>query len=63
MTTQTPAWTPEELKAFERLVDEASSRDQVARIGARLDMAEFVKQHGKEKCDAMFAEITKNDPK
>lgn len=61
--TAAAAWTKEELKAFEKLVDGTSSRNQVTRISARLDMRKFVEQHGKEKCDAMFAEITKNDPK
>lgn len=59
--SQTTTWTKEEIKAFESLVDGTSSRDQVARIGARLDMGKFVAQHGKEKCDAMFLEIIKND--
>lgn len=35
---QATSWTKEELKEFERLVDGVSSRDQVARISARLDM-------------------------
>ena len=56
-----PAWTTDEFKAFEKLVDGTSSRNQVVRISARLDMNTFVAAHGKEKCDAMFAELTKND--
>lgn len=55
------AWAPEDLSAFEKLVDNTSSRDQLTRISARLDMQKFIEQHGKEKCDVMFAELTKND--
>ena len=61
MSTTHPGWTADEFKAFEKLVDETSSRNQVTRISARLDMKTFVDTHGKTKCDAMFAELTKND--
>lgn len=61
--TEATIWTQEEFKTFEKLVNGTSSRYQITRIEARLDMDLFVKKHGKEKCDAMFAEITKNDSK
>lgn len=50
-------YSKDELREFERLVDMASSRDQMERIEARLGQREFVAKHGKEKCDAMWAEI------
>lgn len=50
-----PTWTEEELREFDRLVDDVSSRNQLTRIDARLKMTAFVEEHGKEKCDAMFA--------
>lgn len=48
-------WTEEELRQFDRLVDDVSSRDQLKRITGRIDMMAFIKEHGKEKCDAMCA--------
>ena len=42
MSTTHPGWTADEFKAFEKLVDETSSRNQVTRISARLDMKTFV---------------------
>ncbi len=35
------------------------SLDQMDRINARIDIPKFIKEHGKEKCDAMYAELTK----
>lgn len=52
-----PTWTKEELKQFDKLVDLVSSRNQLTRIAARLDMDKFIKEHGKEKCDAMWAHL------
>ncbi|ELQ8317587.1 TPA: hypothetical protein L6A34_31420 [Pseudomonas aeruginosa] len=50
-------WTKTEITEFDKLVDAVSSRDQVKRIEARMDMSSFVAKHGKEKCDAMFAHL------
>ncbi len=50
-------WTKEEISKFDRLVDGISSSNQVDRISCRLDMHLFIKEHGKEKCDAMFAHL------
>lgn len=52
-------WTAEELKEFERLCTLASSPNQVHRIKSRTRMPKFIEQHGKEKCDAMFAHLQK----
>lgn len=48
-------WTQEEIKEFDRLIDESESPNQVRRISGRLDLDSFIKLHGKEKCDAMWA--------
>lgn len=52
-------WDAAELRQFTRLVNMTSSRDQMARIEARLDMQKFVERVGKDKCDAMFAHLQK----
>lgn len=54
-----PIWTKEELKEFDTLIDDVSSRDQMRRISGRIEMNKFVEKHGKEKCDAMFAHLEK----
>lgn len=54
-------WTEEELREFDSLVDGVSSRSNLERIAARIDMNKFVEQHGKEKCDAMFAFLEGGD--
>jgi hypothetical protein len=56
-------YTEGELKKFRKLVNGVSSRDQMERINSRLDMRRFVDRVGKEKCDAMFAQIEKEDAK
>jgi hypothetical protein len=48
-------WTAKELKEFDKLIRNVSSFNQLTRIAARLGMSKFVAEHGKEKCDAMFA--------
>jgi hypothetical protein len=50
-------WTEGELREFDELVDMVSDRHQVTRISGRLQMDEFIKKHGKDKCDAMFAHL------
>lgn len=56
-------YTKEELRKFARLVDQVSSRDQMKRIQGRLAQRRFVNEHGKEKCDAMWAELQKRGNK
>jgi hypothetical protein len=48
-------FTSDEIKEFERLCNMTSSSRQMDRISGRLEMANFVEQHGKDKCDAMYA--------
>ena len=54
-------YTPEEFLEFKRLVVLGESRLQMDRIESRLKMPDFIKQHGKEKCDAMFAKLCEGD--
>lgn len=56
-------WTPEELKEFSKLVDMSGSSDQIDRINARIEMPEFVKLHGDDKCKAMWAHLNSPKPK
>ena len=56
-------YTKEELDEFDMLTSANSSPHQVERIMARLDLRKFVAEHGKDKCDAMFAEIQARDRK
>lgn len=56
-STQKPVWTKDEIRQFDRLVDQQESRDQVLRISGRLQLRAFVKLHGQPKCDAMFAQL------
>lgn len=51
------SWTKAEITEFDRLVEMTSSRDQVTRIKARMEMPKFIEKHGKEKCDAMFSHL------
>lgn len=60
MMTDKP-YTAEELRRFDRITMQLSSRSQVARIEARMDIKRFVAEHGQEKCDAMFAHLQKRD--
>lgn len=62
MTTKTKLpWTKAEFARFDRLTMKASSPHQLTRIMGRLALQKFVEKHGKEKCDAMFAELKKQD--
>lgn len=49
------------LKKFDHLTMASCSSAQMERIRARLALKAFIKEHGKEKCDAMWAVIQKND--
>jgi hypothetical protein len=53
-------FTDEDLNEFRNLVGAVSDRNQMVRISGRLDMHRFVRDHGKEKCDAMW-EIIKDE--
>jgi len=57
MTGERITWTLEEIRKFDRLADDTGSRDQMVRIKARMDQANFIKEHGKAKCDAMWAHL------
>lgn len=52
-------WQPEDLSEFDALTLRLSSLRQMDRIEARFDIKRFVAKHGKEKCDEMYAELTK----
>lgn len=52
--SNTPPFTKEELDEFRALVEDGESHSQMRRINSRLKMPDFIKQVGKEKCDAMF---------
>jgi len=56
-----PIYTPDELLVFDELTALQSSQNQMTRIAARMAVKKFVEEHGKEKCDAMFAELQKRD--
>lgn len=55
------AYTKEELDEFRKLVEMGESWNQMDRISSRLRMPDFIKNVGKEKCDAMF-EVLKKEP-
>ena len=59
--TDATEYTAEEFEEFDKLTNDASSLDQCTRIAARLAMPNFIKKHGREKCDAMFAKIKETD--
>lgn len=50
-----------ELRQFARLTLKLSSRNQLHRIEARMELPKFIEKHGKEKCDAMFAVLNRRD--
>lgn len=56
-------YTPELLRQFDRITLALSSQNQLSRISARMDIKAFQEAHGKEVCDAMFAELQKRDAK
>ncbi len=47
------------MREFDRLTEMNSSLNQLERIKGRLALRAFIEKHGKEKCDAMFAHLTK----
>jgi hypothetical protein len=50
-------YTKKDLATFNRLCEGTASPDQVTRITSRITLRKFVEQHGKPKCDAMYAEL------
>ncbi|MER9680816.1 hypothetical protein NKJ23_15990 [Mesorhizobium sp. M0184] len=56
-------WTQAELDTFDQITSLLSSLHQMDRIGARLDIKKFEAEHGKAKCEAMFAVLQERDAK
>lgn len=54
-------YTTEELDEFRTLVEQSESLQQMDRINSRIEMPKFVERVGKEKCDAMFQVLLKED--
>ena len=52
-----PTYTKAELRIFDRLIDESEDHQGLRRITGRIKLREFIDKHGKEKCDAMWAEL------
>mgnify|MGYP003395362631 CR=1 FL=1 len=57
------SYTPALLQRFDRLTNKLSSLRQLDRIEARLDLKQFISEHGKDVCDEMFAVLQKRDAK
>jgi hypothetical protein len=58
----TPTYTQRELEHFRILVDGTGSMDQMERISSRLALTQFQKDHGKEKCEAIYEQLKKEFP-
>ncbi len=54
-------YTQAELREFNRLTLDLSSKHQMTRIRARLDIQVFEKEHGEPKCRAMFEVLKVRD--
>lgn len=50
-------YTKEEFDEFKRIYIATGSYDGGKRVIARIDMSAFIKNHGKDKCDAMHAKL------
>jgi len=48
-------FSKEEIDEFRRIIVLTESFNQMNRINGRLALTGFFREHGKEKCDAMFA--------
>lgn len=58
----TVKFTDEELAEFDEFTQDLSSINQMVRISARTTgHQKIVEKFGKEKCDAMFAELLRRD--
>lgn len=56
------AYSKKEMREFDRITWNLSSPDQMTRISARIDIKKFMGEHGKEKCDEMYAALTEREP-
>lgn len=54
-------YTSAELKEFDRLTKMLHNSGQMVRIRGRILVQEFLKKHGKAKCNAMFAVLVERD--
>jgi hypothetical protein len=61
MADTKPTYTKAELRRFDRVTMRLSSRDQLERISARMEIKRVVEELGKEKCDAMYAALKQRD--
>ncbi len=52
-------FTAAELEEFEALIFASNLNHHQSRLHARADLADFLAEHGKEKCDLMLAELTR----
>jgi len=57
------SYTDAELRRFNLITLKLSSRTQLHRIEARMEIRRFIEEHGKEKCDAMFEVLKRRDRK
>jgi len=55
------AYSPALLRKFDRLTAKLSSRDQMARIEARMDITGFIALHGRAVCNEMFEVLQRRD--
>lgn len=56
-------WTREQLRRFDALTEATSSPNGHIRVIARLDLKQFILEHGEELCNAMFAYLLERDKK
>lgn len=54
-------FTEEQYQEFKGLVEMTSSRDQMDRINARVNMPKFIEKHTKALCDEMYKRLCKED--
>lgn len=54
----TPTFTRKQFTEFFRLVNMSSSAHQMDRINSRLEMPGFIKEAGRENCNAMWELIS-----
>lgn len=56
-------WTAAELAEFDDLTYASCSHNQGERIRGRIHMQAFIREHGKEKCDAMWRHLMEKEGK
>lgn len=49
-------YTKEMFHEFDKLADDQTSRHNLVRIQSRVRMRAFIKKHGREVCDVMWAD-------